>query len=407
MRSWESLKIALRSLRANKLRSGLTMLGIIIGVASVVAMIAVGSGAQTQISEQIRTLGANVLMILPGAARRGGGTTQTLTESDAEVVLSQSPYILAAAPSVRGDAQLVAGNRNWSTQVNGTTPAYFTVREWGLAEGRYFSERNLASAENVVVIGQTVAEKLFGAETSALGRTVRIRQVPFTVIGMLAQKGLSGTGRDQDDIAFIPISTAKIKLFGSRHQANRESVEYILVKARSDDVMDLAQREITALLRQRHRVQVDAADDFRVTDPATAMAAKTAASRTIAWLLASLASVSLVVGGISIMNIMLVAVSERTREIGLRMAVGARPRDIRDQFLLEAVTLCMLGGLVGVLIGIGVSVAVAEIAGWPVFLSPEAMFAALGFAAAVGIFFGYYPARRASVMDPIECLRME
>jgi putative ABC transport system permease protein len=406
----ECLKIALRSLRGNPLRSLLTMLGIIIGVASVVTMVAVGAGAQTEVAEQIRSLGANVLMVQPGAAREGGarresGSGHTLTESDSDAVGSL-PVVEAAAPSIRGNVQIVAGNRNWNTTVNGTTADYFVVREWTLSQGRYFSQGEQAGAGKVALVGKTVAEQLFG-DTDPLGQSIRILQVPFEVIGVLDEKGPSGSGRDQDDIVFIPISTAKLRLIGSAHQVNRDAVAYVLVKAKSDEFMEAAERQITGLLRQRHRLQSDGENDFRVTNPAAAMAAQRAATKTIAWLLAAIASVSLLVGGISIMNIMLVSVTERTREIGLRMAVGARRRDIRNQFLIEALSLCLLGGIIGLVAGIGVSIGVAQLAGWPIFLAPEAMLAAILFAGAVGVFFGYYPARRAAALDPIECLRTE
>ncbi len=406
----ESLKIALRSLRSNPLRSLLTMLGIIIGVASVVTMVAVGAGAQTEVAEQIRSLGANVLMVQPGAAREGSvrresGSGHTLTESDSDAVGSL-PVVEAAAPAVRGNVQIVAGNRNWNTTVNGTTADYFVVREWTLSRGRYFSQGEQSAAGKVALIGETVAEQLFG-DTDPLGQSIRILQVPFEVIGVLDEKGPSGSGRDQDDIVFIPISTAKLRLIGSAHQVNREAVAYVLVKAKSDEFMAAAERQITGLLRQRHRLQSDEENDFRVTNPAAAMAAQRAATKTIAWLLAAIASVSLLVGGISIMNIMLVSVTERTREIGLRMAVGARRRDIRNQFLIEALSLCLLGGIIGLVAGIGVSIGVAQLAGWPIFLAPEAMLAAILFAGAVGVFFGYYPAHRAATLDPIECLRTE
>ncbi|MXN66554.1 FtsX-like permease family protein [Stappia sp. GBMRC 2046] len=406
----ESLKIALRSLRANPVRSLLTMLGIIIGVASVVTMVAVGQGAQTQVAEQIRTLGSNVLMVQPGTSRQGGargesGSGHTLSESDATAI-SELSLVEAAAPSIRGNVQIVAGNRNWNTTVNGTTTAYFFIREWALAQGRYFSEGEEASAGKVALIGRTVAEQLFG-NTEAIGGSIRILQVPFRVIGILDEKGPSGTGRDQDDVVFIPISTAKLRLIGSAHQTNREAVAYILAKARPGEGTEPAERQIADLLRQRHRLQPGEEDDFLVTNPAAAMAAERAATRTIAWLLAAIASVSLLVGGISIMNIMLVSVTERTREIGLRMAVGARRRDIRNQFLIEALCLCLLGGLIGLVFGVAVSIAIARLANWPIFLAPEAMLAAIAFSGAVGIFFGYYPARRAAALEPIECLRSE
>lgn len=402
----------MRSLRANKMRSTLTMLGIIIGVASVVTMVAVGSGAQTQITEQIRSLGSNVLMIIPGTARQGtvrqeSGTWQTLTESDALAVSTELLSVKAAAPSVRQVAQIIAGNQNWRTMINGTTSSYFVIREWPLSTGRYFSEAEEASSAKVAIIGQTVAKKLFPETATALGQTVRIANTPVEVIGVLREKGPSGAGRDQDDIVFTPLSTARQRLIGGANQVNREAIAYVLVKAISDTAMPQAESQISELLRQRHRLRAEEANDFEVTNPAEAMEAQTATTRTISWLLAAVASVSLIVGGISIMNIMLVSVTERTREIGLRMAVGAKQHHIRNQFLIEALTLCLLGGLMGVALGVAVAATIATLAEWPIFLSPASMLLALTFAAAVGVFFGYYPARQASLLHPIQCLKTD
>jgi putative ABC transport system permease protein len=406
----ESFGIALRSLRANKMRSFLTMLGIIIGVASVITMIAVGAGAQTQVAEQIRSLGANVLMVIPGAARDGGarkesGSRHTLTESDARAIASL-PQVQAAAPSIRGAQQIVRGAKNWNTTVNGTTADYFLIRDWPLAAGRQFSQAEEQGGGKVALIGATVAKQLFDKD-DPVGGEIRIASVPFEVIGVLADKGPSGAGQNQDDIAFVPISSAKLRLMGSASEVNREAVAYILVKAASDDVMASAQGQIELLLRQRHKIGNADDDDFQVNNPAAAMAAQRASTTTIAWLLAAIASVSLLVGGISIMNIMLVSVTERTREIGLRLAVGARRRDIRNQFLTEAVTLCGLGGLIGLLLGAGAAGAVATLAQWPIFLGMDAAAFAVLFAASIGIFFGYYPARTAARLEPIEALRAE
>jgi putative ABC transport system permease protein len=407
----ESFGIALRSLRANKMRSFLTMLGIIIGVASVITMVAVGAGAQTQVAEQIRSLGANVLMVVPGAARDGGvrresGSRHTLTESDAAAIGSQLLQVQAAAPSIRGPHQIVRGGKNWNTTVNGTTADYFVVRDWPLASGRPFSRAEEQGAGKVALIGATVAKQLFDKD-DPVGGEIRISSVPFEVVGVLSEKGPSGAGQNQDDIVFVPISTAKLRLMGSASEVNREAVAYILVKAVSDEAMRSAQGQIEALLRQRHRSGGDAESDFQVNNPAAAMAAQRASTTTIAWLLAAIASVSLVVGGISIMNIMLVSVTERTREIGLRLAVGARRRDIRNQFLTEAVTLCVLGGLIGLVVGTGAAWAVAKLAGWPIFLGTDAILFAVVFAASIGIFFGYYPARKAARLEPVEALRSE
>jgi putative ABC transport system permease protein len=408
---WANLTIALRSLRANPMRSVLTMLGIIIGVSSVIAMVAVGAGAQNQVAEQIRSLGANVLMVLPGAARQNGarlesGSRRTLTQSDAAAIARQIPQVRAAAPSVRTNMQVVRGNRNWNTVVNGTTADYFLIREWQVAGGRNFSSSEEEGAGKVALIGATVAKELFGT-AAPVGEQIRISSVPFEVVGVLTEKGQSGSGQNQDDVVFVPLSTAKLRLMGSGSEINRDAVGYVLVKAVSDGAVAPATAEIQALLRQRHRIGSDQDDDFQVTNPAAAMAAQRASTKTIAWLLAAIASVSLVVGGISIMNIMLVSVTERTREIGLRLAVGARRCDIRNQFLTEATTLCLFGGLIGIAIGVAVSAAIARLAGWPIFLGPEAMLFAVAFSAAIGIFFGYYPARMAARLQPIEALRSE
>ena len=407
---WESFRIARRALRANKLRSFLTMLGIIVGVASVITMVAVGSGAQTEIAEQIRTLGANVLMIQPGAAREGGAQTAaggrvTLTESDAEAI-AQLLEVAAAAPSVRGNAQIVQGNRNWNTTVNGTTADMFVIREWPLAAGRHFAPSEEAGAARVAIIGRRVAAELFG-DADPIGGEIRILNTPFQVIGVLAEKGQSGAGRNQDDIIFVPISTAKLRLMGSASAVNRETVAYILAKAVSEDAIGQASASIEALLRQRHRLPAERDSDFTIANPAESMALQRASTRIFAWLLASVASVSLIVGGISIMNIMLVSVSERTREIGLRLAVGARRRDIRNQFLMEAVTLCLFGGLIGLGLGVGAAALIGDLAGWPVFIGLDAIAVALGFSGAVGIFFGWYPARKAARLEPVEALRVE
>ena len=411
MRYLQSVRIAFRALRANALRSLLTMLGIVIGVAAVITMVAIGEGAHMRVAEQIRALGANLLIVMPGAAREGGarlelGSRHTLTKADASAIRREIPAVAVAVPSVSGTAQVVHGNRNWNTTVNGTEPDYFIAREWPIASGRLFTSREVSSAAKVAVIGASVAKALFEG-TNPVGRIIRIADVPITVVGVLARKGPSGTGRDQDDIIFLPLSTAKLRLMGGAHEINRDAVAYILIKVMNTSAMAPAEHQIVALLRQRHRRQSDAKDDFRVRNPAAAMAAQRAATGTLTFLLAAVASISLLVGGISIMNIMLVSVTERTREIGLRLAVGARRRDIRSQFLVEALTLCVVGGILGILLGVGAATAVAEIAGWPIFIGPGAIGLATGFSAIVGIFFGFYPALKASQLDPIEALRFE
>ncbi len=411
MSYWQSVRIALRALRVNALRSALTILGIVIGVAAVITMIAVGSGGQARVAERIRSLGANLLIVTPGAqtegrARLGAGTRHTLTENDAEAIREEVPSILVAAPAVVGTAQVVHGNRNWSTYVAGALPDHLVAREWRPKSGVAFTLEDVDSAAKVALLGATVAEKLFGQD-DALGNVIRIRNVPFTVVGVLDAKGQSASGRDQDDFVMIPLTTAKMRVLGGKHQVSRRAVDYIYVKVAAADAMAGAERQIKALLRQRHRMLAEAPDDFQVRNLASIFAAHEDATRTLGILLAAVASVSLVVGGISIMNILLVSITERTREIGVRMAVGARPADIRNQFLIEAVMLSLLGGIGGIVCGVAAAVAVARAAGWPILITPETIMLAVGFAAAVGIFFGFYPALKASRLDPIEALRFE
>jgi putative ABC transport system permease protein len=350
-------------------------------------------------------------MIEPDAARTGtvrlaAGTGHTLSEDDAKSIARQIPGVLSAAPSVRGTAQLVYGNRNWNTVVNGTEPDYFAAREWSAGQGRIFSALEVERAAKVAVLGASVAEGLF-QEAEATGSIVRIADVPFEVVGVLVAKGPSGAGRDQDDVVFVPISTAKLRLLGGANQVNQGSLNYILVKVANAAAMPAVEAEIGGLLRDRHQLPENFPDDFNVWNPAAAMSAQHEATRTLGFLLAAIASVSLIVGGISIMNIMLVSVTERTREIGLRLALGARQRDIRRQFLAEAVSLSLAGSLIGITLGIAGAALLSTLAGWSVFIGPEAVIAAVFFAALVGVFFGYYPAVKASRLDPIEALRYE
>jgi putative ABC transport system permease protein len=412
MSTGESLRIALRAVRANLLRSALTVLGIVIGVAAVIAMVAVGSGAQSQVAEQIRSLGANLLLVQPGstsqgAVRLGAGSGFSLTEEDAAAVAGEVPGVVVATPTMSGTGHVVHGNLNWSTHVVGATPAYLVARDWRVEKGRGFTLEEAGAAAKVAVLGTTVVRELFG-DTEPLGKLVRIANVPFTVIGVLSEKGQNAaSGRDQDDIVLMPLAAAKLRVLGARSQASRAAVDFILVKAAATGAILTVREQIGQLLRQRHRLPPEAEDDFQLRDPAAAMKAQAAATRSLTLLLAAVASVSLVVGGISIMNIMLVSVTERTREIGLRQALGARPRDVRDQFLIEAVLLCLLGGLAGVAVGIAAAAGIAGLAGWPIFVSPAAILCAFGFAGAVGVFFGFYPAVKASRLDPIEALRFE
>ena len=405
-----TLRVALNALRINKLRSALTMLGIIIGVAAVIVMIAVGQGAQARVEDQIRSLGSNIIMVmsgsaLSGGARGGSGSQQTISEDDAYAIGREVDEIQGAAPTLRGTGQVVSGNSNWSTAFYGTTTDYLEVREWPIAEGRGFESSDLSSAAKVVLLGQTVAKNLFG-EASPIDQVVRIRKVPLTVIGLLDHKGQNMMGQDQDDVVLMPITTARKRVLGAALAKSR-SVGSIMVKVRQDADMSQAEAKMRDLLRQRHRLQPGQDDDFFVRNLSEILQAQEASSKVLSLLLAAVASVSLLVGGIGIMNIMLVSVTERTREIGLRMAVGARGQDILTQFLVEAVTLSLIGGLIGILIGVGGSFLVGELAGWRTELSIPAIFLAVGFAAVVGIFFGYYPARKASHLLPIEALRYE
>ena len=403
-------RVAMRALAINKLRSLLTMLGIIIGVAAVIVMIAVGSGAQARVEEQIRSLGSNLLLILSGTTTAGGvrmgfGSNQTISEEDAAAIPREIPGTMAA-PALRGTAQLIWGNQNWSTVIFGVTPEYIEVRQWDIAAGRIFDASDMAGAAKVCLVGETVARQLFGG-TDPLGQVIRVRRVPFTVIGVLESKGQSMMGHDQDDLILMPITTARKRVLGSGNLAKQRSVGTIWVKVAEGYDMKAAEEQVRALLRQRHRLQPGQDDDFSLRNLEEVAATQEASSRVLALLLAAVASVSLVVGGIGIMNIMLVSVTERTREIGLRMAVGARTRDILGQFLVEAVTLSLIGGLAGIAIGIATAVAIAQFAGWRIVLSPESVLLAVAFAFAIGVFFGFYPARKAARLNPVEALRFE
>ena len=404
------LRIALRALAVNKLRSALTMLGIVIGVGAVIVMIAVGAGAQARVEEQIRALGSNLLLVMPGSTTAGGvrmgfGSGSTLTEDDVLAINREIPEALAA-PALRGSAQVVWGNSNWSTQIYGVTPEYLDVRQWPLASGRVFEAGEMQGAAKVCLIGATVAKQLFGA-ADPIDQSIRIKRVPFTVIGVLDVKGQSMIGTDQDDLILVPIKTARSRVLGTASAARNRSVGTIWVKAAEGVDTKVVEEQVRSLLRQRHRIQPGADDDFSLRNLQEVMAAQEASSRVLALLLAAVASVSLLVGGIGIMNIMLVSVTERTREIGLRMAVGARTRDILGQFLVEAVTLSLIGGLIGVGLGVGASLAIGSFLGWRVLLSPEAIGLAVAFAFVIGVFFGFYPARKAARLNPVEALRFE
>jgi putative ABC transport system permease protein len=404
------IRIALRALRVNKLRSLLTMLGIIIGVGAVITMIAIGAGAQARVEEQIKALGTNLIIVLPGSVTSGGvrmgsGSRPTLSDDDAYALQRELAEIEAAAPAVRGTGQVVFGGSNWSTVFFGVTPEYFGVRNWVVASGRPFDAAEVTGAAKVVLLGETVARNLFG-DSDPIGQVVRVRRVPMQVIGVLETKGQSLQGNDQDDVILMPITTARKRVLGVS-AARLRFAGSISVKVRDGADMAHAEAEMRTLLRQRHRLQPAQDDDFTLRNLSEVMGAREESTRVMTLLLASVAAVSLLVGGIGIMNIMLVSVTERTREIGLRMAVGARARDILSQFLVEAVTLALVGGLAGIALGVGGSFAIGHFAGWRTELQVDAIVLAVGFAAGVGVFFGFYPARKASRLLPIEALRYE
>ncbi len=405
-----SARIAVRALRVNKLRSALTMLGIVIGVGAVITMVAVGAGAQARVAEQIQSLGANLIIIWPGTVnlsgvRLGAGAQASLSEDDAWAIQSEIPLVEVVAPHSRGSAQVVYSNLNWATVIRGVTPEYFPARDWDVISGRIMTQEEVDGASKVALVGQTVARNLFGEE-DPLGQVIRIKKVPFTIIGMMDRKGQTTYGQDQDDQILIPLSTAKKKVLGG-NLAKGRAIGTISIKVREASMMKEAENEIRALIRQRHRLLPHHEDDFNLRNLSEVLESQEASSRVLTVLLAAIASVSLLVGGIGIMNIMLVSVTERTREIGLRMAVGARGRDILAQFLVEAVTLSLIGGAIGVGAGLLGSYAIAYFAEWRTLLQIDAILVAFGFSAAVGIFFGFYPARKAASLNPIDALRYE
>lgn len=403
-----SLRISLRALLANKMRSFLTMLGIIIGIAAVIIIVAIGSGAQKVVSDVIASIGSNIILVIPGSTTSGGlrvgaGSVPSLTQDDARAINTELPSVLRAAPTVRGTAQVVAGNMNWSTMIMGVTPEFLQVREWQVVSGRELSPSDIEGASKNCILGQTVAENLFGSE-NPIGKTVRIKRVPFIVVGLLDRKGQSPQGSDQDDIILLPLSTAQRKILGSQFP---NTVGAIMVQAKSRELMDQAEEELTTLLDQRHRIGPAKERDYTVRNLTEILAASEQSQKMLTILFGAVASISLIVGGIGIMNIMLVSVTERTREIGIRMAIGARQRDILLQFLAEAVLLTLLGGLIGMAIGIGGATLISQFFGWPTMVSSKAILLAFAFSGGVGIFFGFYPARKAAGLNPIEALRYE
>ena len=401
-------KVAYRSLRANKLRSGLTMLGMIIGVAAVIAMVAVGAGANERIAAQIASIGSNLIMILPGSTTSGGlrsgfGGAPTLTMNDAKAIGKELSAVRYASPTIRSTGPVVYGNQNWSTIIQGVAPEFFGIREWGVTDGRIFGTEDVDASTKVALLGQTVSQNLFGGE-SPVGMIVRIKKVPFTVVGVLEPKGQSPQGQDQDDVVYVPITTAQKKLVGSSRIG---TVGVILVQAVDADSIQLAEQQVRDLLRQRHRINRGQEEDFSVRNLSEMLAVAEASTRVMSLLLGAIASVSLLVGGIGIMNIMLVTVTERTREIGIRKAIGARDAHILLQFLVESVIMSGLGGLIGLGVGSGAALLIAKYSPLSTVLDPASALLSMGVAAGVGIFFGFYPAWRASRLDPIQALRYE
>jgi len=403
-----SLRIALRALTVNKMRSALTMLGIIIGVSAVIAMIAVGSGAKQRIAEQIASMGSNLLIVLSGSSTSGGlrfgsGTVPTLNVDDAKAILTEIPSVKYVAPTLGGVAQVVFGNQNWSTVINGTTPEALEIRDWPLSSGRPFIQQDIDGATKVCLLGKTVADNLFGG-IDPVGQVIRIKNVPFTVIGVLAPKGQSTQGQDQDDTIIVPLTTAQKRLFGMQFPG---MVRVIMVQAREPEVMKDVENQINDLLRQRHHIQPKQDNDFSVRNLTEIMSTAEQSASVMSLLLGAIASISLIVGGIGIMNIMLVSVTERTREIGIRIAVGAKGRDILLQFLIESLVLSLIGGTMGIGIGVAGTLILSSFTQWPTLFSVKAILLAFLFSGSVGVFFGFYPARKASMLDPIEALHYE
>jgi putative ABC transport system permease protein len=405
----QTLPVALRALLRNKTRSFLTTLGVVIGVASVISMVAIGEGAKSGVEKVFAAMGTNLLMVMSGSTTSGGvmggfGSMPTLTWDDLAAIKTEVPSVRTAAPQLNTRASIVGEEANWNTQITGTTPEYFGIRSWTIGRGSLLTESDIETGNKVIVLGQTVADKLFGPNVDAVGQTVRVRAIPFIVVGVLAQKGQSPMGQDYDDAAFIPVSTYQAKIQGG---LQKFIAGIIVVSAVSATDTNRAQRAIEGLLRDRHHVSQGNDDDFQIRNLAEIAAAQQQGTQTLTTLLAAIAIVSLVVGGIGIMNIMLVSVTERTREIGVRMAVGAKPWHILAQFLVEAVSLSMMGGVIGVALGTGVATALSQRLGWALVLRPDIAIVSVAFTAFVGVAFGLYPAHKASQLDPIDALRAE
>ena len=405
MRLFATFKIALRALQRNKMRTALTMLGMVIGVGAVIAMVSIGNGAKAQVEAQIASLGQNLVLVMSGSVTRGGmhtgfGSAGTLTVDDADAMLREVPDAVTVSPEVRGFNQVAAGNQNWSTQIMGESAEYLDMRQWPLEEGNMFTEQDVRSATKVAILGHTVAQQLFG-DMSPIGQVIRIKNSPFVVQGELTPKGLSVQGNDQDDIVIVPFTSYMKRV------TFQTFLRTINVQANSDKSLANVQGEIIDLLRQRHRIQPGRDDDFTVRTQQEITEAATASSKTMRWLLLAIALVSLLVGGIGIMNIMLVSVTERTREIGIRMAVGAHGADILLQFLIEAVSISVIGGGLGVAAGVATSRILAKMQGWPMLTPTDWIFISFASSALVGILFGFYPAYKAAQLDPIDALRYE
>jgi putative ABC transport system permease protein len=401
------IRVAFRALVRNKMRAALTMLGIIIGVSAVIAMVSIGQGAQQSVQNQIAGIGTNLLFVSAGAQNVGGvrtGTgdtgTNTLTIEDLDAVKREVPSVSMVTPAINTRSQLIFGSQNWNTQIQGVSEQYPEIRKWTVQDGSFFTDADVRTAARVIIVGQTIADNLFPG-TDAVGQTVRVKDLPFRVVGVMARKGQDQQGRDQDDTAFAPYTTVQKKILGSPR------VQIAYVSAISQDATYTAQMQIGELLRQRHKLGPGDADDFSVRNMTDIAEAANETNSIMTILLASIASVSLLVGGIGIMNIMLVSVTERTREIGIRMAIGARSSAVRTQFLIESVVLSLTGGLIGILLGLAVSLLIPSLLGWPTLVSMAAVIGSVIFSAAVGIFFGYYPARKAAALDPIDALRYE